>query len=1075
MKTVLLIVDHVPLLDFEAAITERLQGRLGVTVQSKPSDSAIGSDAVDKDLIIICSRTASRELRRAPIPIAICQTEALYDLGMTLATPDVDFGTASGVTSVNIKSAGHPFNLGISGLQQVSQGGTGIAWAKPSSDAVIAATIPGTADRAVLFGYDLGAKMAALAAPHRRVAVLISGAVASTLTENGWQLFDSAITWALYGGPTIPQSIPTEGGFWYIEGKPTKVLSIEEYRNWVEDKVVRRMWAIISIIGLAGILAIGSLAYTTIGNLVKENVNSNITRLQKDLDANLDKRVGSHLAEILVDKAEIKTQLDQRARDSVAANMDIAKIGELTRQAIEKQATPEMIKNLVANAVTRELDPQRIQQLLDRAFDDPKENAKLVDAAVKQLTGTGKFNEILTAELIPIVNDQNQELSEREQALRFLLLFDHDQEELRSELLKVITNSETTSQELCSIALISFSPSKDASQDRNAIGTVLNRIRQDPTPSESLRKSYVQCLSRFPSTNARLLTAWLRTTDDRDARRLVVDGLIAMQGDEPITQLAELVSDKDTRLRELGFQALTHIDQNRSIEETSRRRALEKTWSTILDSIRRGREDTSDMLASYLGQVITASKADDLQGLRKLLLQSQDLPERLKSWNEKFINAIDSNDRAELSHLTRIYGLDAFADYVGRDATNGPRRQKIDAVAKLLRNTDWPILLSSAFWPNDSAESPEGRAAVEALLSSWVERLKSEQLTLDQSAKTADDLVDKILTLRSCLYSLPLADALTFGISHCSSDHYGQIISKFIDLYRDKLSKETAARFFGSGALREALKRDSTADDKYGATKAFVNDSVNQLKELTDISANGIDVAVDVANKEIASKKDRVDQIRRAWSEFFANVPDIETILDVIETRIQELQGDRLVYAYRSVAPILAKLYLQQGDASRIDKAWDKSVGQYTKCIQLNPLSFDAYKVRALAYVGLADDAHAEADMNKAISLARERGTQRELADCMENLGIIYLRKGDWKSAFDNSYTVMQITDKTAWNWVFRMIAADKLRLSDEVKTARDKLSSSEDSLEEEMLSSYLPAELNSYIEEAANIKQRTR
>jgi hypothetical protein len=61
---------------------------------------------------------------------------------MTLATPDVDFGTALGITNVNVKSAGHPFTLGISGLQQVALGSTGIAWAKPSTDALIAVNLP---------------------------------------------------------------------------------------------------------------------------------------------------------------------------------------------------------------------------------------------------------------------------------------------------------------------------------------------------------------------------------------------------------------------------------------------------------------------------------------------------------------------------------------------------------------------------------------------------------------------------------------------------------------------------------------------------------------------------------------------------------------------------------------------------------------------------------------------------------------------------------------------------------------------------------------------------------------------
>jgi hypothetical protein len=59
MKNVLFIVDHVPSPDFYGAVTERLQSRLGVTVRTKSSDSGVGKDAIDADLILVCSRTVS--------------------------------------------------------------------------------------------------------------------------------------------------------------------------------------------------------------------------------------------------------------------------------------------------------------------------------------------------------------------------------------------------------------------------------------------------------------------------------------------------------------------------------------------------------------------------------------------------------------------------------------------------------------------------------------------------------------------------------------------------------------------------------------------------------------------------------------------------------------------------------------------------------------------------------------------------------------------------------------------------------------------------------------------------------
>ena len=48
-------------------------------------------------------------------------------------------------------------------------------------------------------------------------------------------------------------------GFWYIEGQPTRVLSIDEYREWVRkdiaSKILTRLAAIFSVVGVGAITA----------------------------------------------------------------------------------------------------------------------------------------------------------------------------------------------------------------------------------------------------------------------------------------------------------------------------------------------------------------------------------------------------------------------------------------------------------------------------------------------------------------------------------------------------------------------------------------------------------------------------------------------------------------------------------------------------------------------------------------------------------------------------------------------------------------------------------------------------
>lgn len=62
------------------------------------------------------------------------------------------------------------------------------------------ASLPSDNSKKVLFGYDTDASMVGLNAPARLVGIFLGDATASTLTTNGWALFDAAIGWAAPAG-----------------------------------------------------------------------------------------------------------------------------------------------------------------------------------------------------------------------------------------------------------------------------------------------------------------------------------------------------------------------------------------------------------------------------------------------------------------------------------------------------------------------------------------------------------------------------------------------------------------------------------------------------------------------------------------------------------------------------------------------------------------------------------------------------------------------------------------------------------------------------------------------------------
>src|SRR5262249_3342414 len=104
-------------------------------------------------------------------------------------------------------------------------------------NAFVAAHLPKFPQKASIFAYDIGSRMPTLTAPGRRIAFLFPVAPNFTPTLHWWSLFDRAVAWGTQGGGKIINAKSEGGGYWFIEGKPTKVLSIEEYRELVEEKV----------------------------------------------------------------------------------------------------------------------------------------------------------------------------------------------------------------------------------------------------------------------------------------------------------------------------------------------------------------------------------------------------------------------------------------------------------------------------------------------------------------------------------------------------------------------------------------------------------------------------------------------------------------------------------------------------------------------------------------------------------------------------------------------------------------------------------------------------------------------
>jgi hypothetical protein len=194
----LFVTNSTTLVAGDAAVRTRLES-LGYNVTVKDAPNAQGTDATGKALVLVSSTVTSGDVntkfRAVTVPVVVWESGIFDDMGMTGTVSGTDFGTTTSQTQVNVVGSSHPMAAGLSGLVTTSASST-YSWGVPSSSAAKVATISGSTTRYAMFGYDVGAAMPGLAAPARRVGLFFSDSTPTSLTANGWTLFDASIRWA---------------------------------------------------------------------------------------------------------------------------------------------------------------------------------------------------------------------------------------------------------------------------------------------------------------------------------------------------------------------------------------------------------------------------------------------------------------------------------------------------------------------------------------------------------------------------------------------------------------------------------------------------------------------------------------------------------------------------------------------------------------------------------------------------------------------------------------------------------------------------------------------------------------
>ena len=166
-------------------------------------------------------------------------------------------------------------------------------------------------------------------------------------------------------------------------------------------------------------------------------------------------------------------------------------------------------------------------------------------------------------------------------------------------------------------------------------------------------------------------------------------------------------------------------------------------------------------------------------------------------------------------------------------------------------------------------------------------------------------------------------------------------------------------------------------------------------------------------------------------------------------------------------------IYFNRANTYKKIKKYDLAIKDYNDGIRVEPeVANIGYGEIAFIHLDMGNFDNAEEYMRKIADL---QSKIEDKAGALENIGLIYLRQGKWKSALMHSKTINEMRNDLAWNWLFRAIAADKMGDINVAKAAYEKWVTLQKPSDKNFLEEYLPKSLHVYLNELPTTIVTTR
>jgi hypothetical protein len=185
-------------------LKDRLEG-LGYSVTVLEPDDASEEDLSRSKVVVLSFTVTAAALPPTfmdlATPIVAIESSAFTELRFTGPRWAKDVGTGPKLTDIEITDPGHPLAAGFSGAVRVMTRPLRVRWAAPPPAATSVASYAGAPEeKTLVFAYDRGDATAGGPAPARRVGLFLGNEqIVRSLNEQGWRLFDAAVTWCVAG------------------------------------------------------------------------------------------------------------------------------------------------------------------------------------------------------------------------------------------------------------------------------------------------------------------------------------------------------------------------------------------------------------------------------------------------------------------------------------------------------------------------------------------------------------------------------------------------------------------------------------------------------------------------------------------------------------------------------------------------------------------------------------------------------------------------------------------------------------------------------------------------------------